>query len=49
MSELVDDIEPCPEVNRQRLEYFPLVLEIEPVVGAGFFWLLMIVKGTSDV
>src|SRR5271165_1964624 len=35
MSVLVYDIEPCSEVYRQRLEYFPLVLEIKPVIGAG--------------
>src|SRR5271166_1158126 len=34
LSVLIYDIEPNPEVNRQRLKYFPLVLEIEPVVGA---------------
>ena len=37
VSELIYDIEPSPEVNRQRLEYLPLVLEIEPVVGASRF------------
>src|ERR1700732_1783662 len=33
---LVDDIKPATEVNSQRFEDFPFVLEINPIVEAGF-------------
>jgi len=31
MSKLVDDVKPCSEVDSQRIEYFPLILQIESV------------------
>src|SRR5271166_1599439 len=44
MSVLVYDIETCSKVNRQRLEHFPLVLKIEPVIGAS----LTLVAGNCE-